>query len=151
MARAFYTATTTDGHATGISTAKTQLRITAPPAAPMCITKNPTISADGTSATDGPIKIAVYRGRSDGTGTNITVRDRDEHNPASTTAPSGKENFSANSSGGTLVFSDFVEPYRKGFPIPLAGLVLEPGESLDFETNSPTAKNVRLNCPELEV
>ena len=153
MAGAYYSVRNSQGIATGTSAAKGILMIKAPAAAPMRINKTPTISFDGTSATDGKVKVTVHRGGTDGTGSSVTPTAQVGHNPAGVTAPTAKENYATADipTGSTNIFQDDVAPYRDGFPLPIAGLVLAPGEILWVETNSPTAKNARVNFPELEV
>lgn len=153
MAGAYFSVTNSQNIATGTSGEKGILSVKAPAGVGMRVNKNPTISFDGTSATDAKIPVKVYRGGTDGTGTSVTPAAKEAHNPGSVTAPTAKEDYAPADipTGSTCIFRDNVAPYRDGFPLPIQGLVLAPGELLWVSTNSSTAKNATVNFPELEV
>ena len=153
MARAKYALSNSGEISLGAGAAKVVLEATAPSAAPMEITKNPTISFNGTSATDGKILVEAVRGSTSGSGDTVNPVARNGNNPTSTTGPTGKENYGSGTqpTGGTVIWADYVEPYRCGFPIPIAGTLLAPGERIGIRCNSPTSKSCRANFPDLEV
>ena len=145
--RAFYDVLNSQGIATG-TVAKTILQMTAP--AQGAIVPVQSIAFDGTASADGKILVELVRGTSAGTGTAVTPAARGSNNLASVPAPTGKENFSAEPTGGTVIHRDYAAPYGN-YVFPVGEVVLAPSEQLNIRVTSPAGHNATGNFSRVEV
>jgi hypothetical protein len=149
MARAKFNASTSQAYAGSVGNDKTILQVTAPAATPLAVPRI-IVTGDGTSATAAKMRVDVVRGATGGTGSNVTVPETNSNNPASTTGPTAKENFSVEPAGGTVIHSEPLAPYGS-FPLTLGEVLLAPGETLGIRVNAGAAVNIAVNMPQLEV
>jgi hypothetical protein len=132
------TLTTSSAISTGTTT-KTILQHTSP-ASVATVVKRASISFDGNSPTANKILVQLVRSATGGTGTSrnpVKVNASDSETIQST----GKENFSVEPSGGTVVFEELVHP-QGGYTAP-EEIKVKAGETLGFVVLAPAAVNCR--------
>jgi hypothetical protein len=132
------TLTTSAAISTGTTT-KTILQHTSP-ASVATVVKRASISFDGNSPTANKILVQLVRSATGGTGTSrnpVKVNASDSETIQST----GRENFSSEPSGGTVVFEELVHP-QGGYTAP-EEIKVKAGETLGFVVLAPAAVNCR--------
>lgn len=104
------------------------------------------ITFTGTSATAGRILTQVVKGQTAGSGTGTTQNPTKISGHAGSVRGAGKKNFTAEPSGGTVIWSQQLPPNYGGI-IPLREPVqLDPGETLSIVVYNPgTAVNCNSN------
>lgn len=121
--------------ATG-TTAKTIAQIKAPSTHGICV-KNWGVSFDGTSPTEAKVKVELVKGATSGTGsTNNPVKT---HGHTGSIAATGKDNFSGEPTGGTVVATHYVHP-QGNYQIN-DEIVLNPDETLGIRTTTTSSRS----------
>lgn len=123
---------------TGAATTKTILQITAPANQGLEVLRS-SISFNGTSPTAGKALVEIVKGTTGGTGTNLPPAKL--HGHTGSVQATAKENFTAEPTGGTVIFTEQVHP-QSGYTAPEL-IILNPGETLAFRTNVPAAVDAR--------
>lgn len=138
MARVFGQLSTSADVSTGTSP-KTILQITAPSGRPIAVQRI-TLGLRGNSPTADKVLVQVIRSATGGTATNRNPAKID-NTDATTIVSSGKENFTAEPTGGTVIYENAIHPQGSlelTEEIKIAG-----GETLGIVTNAPAAVNAR--------
>lgn len=138
MARRKAALTTSADISTGTS-AKTILQLTAPGSVRVAVTRA-SISFRGNSPTADKILVQLVRSASGGTSTNRNPVKMDASDSGSV-ATTGKENFSVEPTGGSVVFEDVIHP--QGSVHVTEEIVVKEGETLGWVTTAPAAVNCR--------
>jgi len=128
------TLTTSAGFSTGTTT-KSILQLVAP-ANTALVCNRASISFDGTSSSANKILVQILRSMTGGTG---TVRNPVKINASDseTLQATGVENFSAEPSGGTVVFEELIHP-QTGYTSPEA-IKVKAGETLTMRVLAPAS------------
>ena len=132
------TLTTSAALTTGTTT-KTILQH-ASPASVATVVKRASISFDGNSPTANKILVQLVRSATGGTGTSRSPA-KVNASDSETIQSTGKENFSGEPSGGTVVFEELVHP-QGGYTAP-EEIKVKAGETLGFVVLAPAAVNCR--------
>ncbi len=123
--------------ASGAGSTKTILRITAPSTHGVRVTRA-SVSFDGTSPTAGKALVTLIKGATGGTGSSVTPEKI--HGHTGSLGVTAKENFS-DGSGGVGVFEELIHT-QQGYTAP-EEILLNPSETLEFQTNIPASTGVR--------
>lgn len=130
---------TTSASLTTGTTLKTILQLAAP-AATALVVRRASISFDGNSPTANKILVQLWRSMTSGTGTSRTP-DKVNASDSEALVATGRENFSAEPTGGAVVFEELVHP-QGGYTMP-EQIKIKSGETLSFRVLAPVAVNCR--------
>ena len=133
------TLTTSAAISTGSGANKTILQHTSP-ASIATVVKRASISFDGNSPTANKILVQIVRSATSGTATGRNP-SKVNASDSETLQSTGKENFTVEPSGGTVVFEELVHP-QGGYTAP-EEIKVKSGETLGFVVNAPAAVNCR--------
>lgn len=127
------------GVTTGTS-AKTIAQITAPANTGMAV-RGWGISFAGTSPTAGKVLVEIIKAATGGTGTsNAPVK---QHGHTGSVQATGKDNFTGEPTGGTVIFAQTVHP-QANFQVN-DNIILNPGETIAWRTTAPQSETARVS------
>jgi non-ribosomal peptide synthetase component E (peptide arylation enzyme) len=128
MARQFFTAANTTKQALAVTTNKTILQIAAPANQRVAV-QQITVSFDGTTNTNTPVQVMVYRQTSAGTTSSPTATIRKKDNDIATAVQTTvADGFTAEPSYGDQHWICFIHPQTGViYPLPIPGEIILAG------------------------